>query len=166
MLASTANALPGAALLEIGVGNGSGLRFYKGKTIIAIDTSDGMLAAAKIKNPAVAFLVMDGANLTFPDAAFDIVVMSHVLAVVPDPDAMLAEARRVLRPGGHLLILNHFTPKGPLGWLDKAFSPFSALLHFRSAFHLEKLDFLGFETQEILNCGKLGYFKLITLRKL
>jgi phosphatidylethanolamine/phosphatidyl-N-methylethanolamine N-methyltransferase len=165
LLASTANALPGKKLLEIGVGNGSGLQYYKGKFITGIDTSIGMLETARTKNPDDTFLVMDGANMAFEDATFDIVVMSHVLAVAPQPERMIASARRVLKPGGHLLILNHFTPKGPLGWVDKAFSPFSGLLHFRSAFYLEKLDFSGFDLKEIINCGKFGYFKLVILTK-
>jgi len=165
LLAQKANALPGEKLLEVGVGNGSGLQFYKAKSITGIDTSEGMLDAAQAKNPDCTFLVMDGTSMAFDNACFDIVVMSHVLAVVPHPAKMLSESWRVLKPGGHLLVLNHFTPKGPLGWMDKAFSPFSRLLHFKSAFYFEKLDFSAFGLQEIIKCGKFGYFKLVILRK-
>ncbi len=165
LLAHKANALPGERLLEIGIGNGSGLQYYKGKSITGIDTSDRMLEAARTKNPHCTFLVMDGEAMAFDDASFDIVVMSHVLAVVPHPEKLIAEAERVLVPGGHLLVLNHFTPKGPLGWLDRSFSPLSGLLHFRSAFYPEQLDFSAFYVQEIIKCGKLGYFKLVILRK-
>jgi ubiquinone/menaquinone biosynthesis C-methylase UbiE len=57
--------------------------------------------------------------LPFPDASFDAVVSTMVLCTVPDPVAAVAEVRRVLRPGGRLLYLEHVRGDGPLGrWQD------------------------------------------------
>ena len=54
---------------------------------------------------------MDGENLQFPDCYFDYVVLSHVITVVDDPEKLLEETYRVLKPNGKIFILNHFTPK-------------------------------------------------------
>lgn len=165
-LISHANALPGLSLLEIGVGNGSSLKLYKNKNITAIDTSEGMLANAKIRNSKdIDFIQMDGENLDFSDAAFDIAVMCHVLAVTSNPDRMLIEAFRVLKPKGYLLILNHFTPDNFIGFIDKGFKPFARLLKFRSEFYFEDLDTSNYTIVNNLKCGTLGYFKLIILQK-
>ncbi|RWW99566.1 class I SAM-dependent methyltransferase [Flavobacterium cerinum] len=165
-LISHANALPGLNLLEIGVGNGSCLKLYKDKVITAIDSSEGMLAEAKIKNgEGVQFIQMDGEKLDFSDAAFDIAVMCHVLAVTSNPDRMLTEAFRVLKPKGYLLILNHFTPDNFIGFIDRGFKPFARLLKFRSEFYFKDLDTSNYTIVNNLKCGKLGYFKLIILQK-
>jgi SAM-dependent methyltransferase len=52
-------------------------------------------------------LCVGAESLPFPDGAFDVVVSTLVLCTVPDPAAAVAEARRVLRPGGRLLYLKH-----------------------------------------------------------
>lgn len=78
LIAEVNKAAPGN-LLEIGVGNGSHLPLYKLHHITGIDISEAMLnKARKFENDNINLLVMDGENLSFPEASFDYVVMSHV----------------------------------------------------------------------------------------
>jgi phosphatidylethanolamine/phosphatidyl-N-methylethanolamine N-methyltransferase len=58
--------------------------------------------------------VMDATALEFPDAAFDVALAPYVMSVVPSPERALEEAWRVLRPGGTLVIMNHFAASGGL----------------------------------------------------
>ena len=109
---------------------------------------------------------MDGENLLLPKAGFDYVVMSHVLAVAKDPDKLLEQVYRVLKPGGKLFILNHFTPDNSLKYIDRAFQPFSRLFHFKSFFRLEDIHGLKrFSPVSQKGQGIGSYFKLLTYSK-
>ena len=93
------------AVLEIGAGTGRNLPLYRTATrVVALEPGPGMRARANHAAQAarVPVEVIDGTaeHPPFPDAAFDTVVASLVLCTVPDLAQTLAEARRVLRPGG------------------------------------------------------------------
>ncbi len=160
------NLLPKGNLLEIGIGNGSHLAKYKNHQITGIDTSKGMLnIAEKRKKPGTKLLLMTGECLDFKNAQFDYVVLSHVLAVVDDPDKVLEECSRVLKPNGKLFILNHFTPNNALKYVDFTFNYFSKFLYFKSSFHLSQFSKLNeFELEKEINFV-FSYFKLIVYRK-
>src|SRR5687767_9841384 len=86
------NNLPFGNLLEIGVGNGSHLHLYQTHRITGIDISVKMLEAAKKRQRAnMQLLQMNGETLLFHDHAFDYVVLSHVIAVVDNPEKLLEE---------------------------------------------------------------------------
>jgi phosphatidylethanolamine/phosphatidyl-N-methylethanolamine N-methyltransferase len=107
-------ARPGESILEVGVGTGlSALDYPPTCRVAAIDLSAPMLIRAQARLHRhgcrhVRLCRMDAAQLAFPDAHFDAVYAPYVLNVVPDPVAVVNEMRRVCRPGGRLILLNHF----------------------------------------------------------
>jgi phosphatidylethanolamine/phosphatidyl-N-methylethanolamine N-methyltransferase len=154
-------------LLEIGIGNGSHLPLYNAHQIIAIDISEAMLQKAKrFKGEHTKLLLMNGENLLFPEACFDYVVICHVLAVTKNPDQLLKQIYKVLKPGGKLFILNHFTPGNWLRYVDWVFQPLSSLFHFKSSFRLTDLKELQlFSLYKQTELGKSSYFKLLIFCK-
>jgi SAM-dependent methyltransferase len=105
-------------VLEIGAGTGKNLpRYPEAAMVFATDLSPKMLARARDRvagGPGcVRFVVMDAEDLAFKDGVFDQVVATCVFCSVPDPVRGLREARRVLRAGGEIVLLEHMRP----GWL-------------------------------------------------
>ena len=99
--------------LEVGVGTGKNLTYYKSEIdLTAIDFSSGMLGIAqhKYKNTTLkklTFKEMDVQSLTFDDNAFDTIISTFVFCTVPDPISGLKELRRVLKPSGKAIFLEH-----------------------------------------------------------
>ncbi len=116
-------------VLEIGGGTGANLPFYGTAvtSLVFTDPDPAMLwiAAAKPRPPhlTVTFLEATAEALPFPAASFDTVVTTLVLCSVSNPLQALAEIRRVLRPGGRFLALEHVRPRGWLGYLADALTP-------------------------------------------
>src|SRR3970282_1630851 len=118
---------PGARVLEVGAGTGTSFPAYPSHCeIIGVDLAPDMLARARQKiedNGWAHFQVMEknALDLKFPDNTFDYVMAFHVVTVVPDPVRMIAEAKRVCKPGGRIVIVNHFTTEvWVLGSLTRA----------------------------------------------
>ena len=103
----------GSSLLEVGVGTGKNISYYgEDVNVTAIDFSKGMLDRAREKAKAspekkVNLLQMDVASLEFPDDYFDFVVSTFVFCTVPDPMAGFKEIKRVLKPDGKAIFLEH-----------------------------------------------------------
>jgi len=141
------NSLPGSRVLEVGVGTGLALPLYKAeKRITGIDLSTEMLAiarerVARARLPNVeALLELDAEDTGFPEASYDIAVAMFVASVVPNPRKLLAEMRRVVRPGGHILFINHFAAqRGPRWWVERAMAPASHALGWHPDFFLNDL---------------------------
>jgi phosphatidylethanolamine/phosphatidyl-N-methylethanolamine N-methyltransferase len=140
---------PGDRILEVGVGTGINTSLYpKNCHITGIDLSSSMLEKARervareeLRN--VRLLEMDAARLTFADDSFDIVYAPYLVSVVPDPVQVASEMRRVCRPGGKIIILNHFRSANPfLSRIERALSPFTVHIGFKS-----DLDLPGFLAQ-------------------
>jgi phosphatidylethanolamine/phosphatidyl-N-methylethanolamine N-methyltransferase len=161
------NALPYGRLLEIGVGNGAHFKYYSTHDIVGIDTSRSMLDRADGHRTANIQLVhMNGEALLFPNETFDYVILSHVVAVVEDPQKLLEEVHRVLKSTGKVFILNHFTPDNWLKYLDRTVEKFSGLLHFRSVFPKSSLNETGkFRLLNEFNAGMFSYFKILVYEK-
>ncbi len=161
------NKLPLGSLLDIGVGNGKHLKQLKTHQITGIDVSKKMLQlAAKNKTKNTTLLLMDATSLQFKNNTFDYVILSHIIAVVPNPNSVLNEVFRVLKPNGKVFILNHFTPNNLLQYVDKTFNTFSGIFHFKSAFYLRSLTSLKqFNCCEEIKLGTFAYYQLIIYQK-
>ena len=130
---------PGTRVLEVGVGTGINAGLYpRDCAVTGIDLSSSMLEKAReriarkgIRN--VRLLEMDAAELKFADESFDIVYAPYLISVVPDPVAVAREMRRVCRPGGRIIFLNHFRSRNRLlAGIERAISPFTVHVGFKS----------------------------------
>ena len=82
----------------------------------------------------------DALNPPFAEGSFDHVLMTHVISVVSDPDQLLHAAARVMKPGGRMVLVNHFqSRRKPLAVLGKALNPICKRIGWRSDLNLEKL---------------------------
>jgi ubiquinone/menaquinone biosynthesis C-methylase UbiE len=109
----------GGDVLEVAVGSGRNLAHYPaGIRLTGVDFSPAMLALARGRAAELGRDVVlaegDACRLPFPDAAFDTVVCTLGLCGIPDERVAIAEMRRVLRPGGRLLLLDHVGSPHPL----------------------------------------------------
>lgn len=166
--------LPGAEILELGVGTGTSFPAYpKHCKITGIDLAGDMLAQADAKISKNAWshlqvIQMDALNLKFPDNSFDYVTAFHTVTVVPDPVQMLREAKRVCRPGGQIVIVNHFTSDLPiLGSLTEALDPVTRRLGWRTKLKLESfLEATDLAVEEVYKLSKTSLYTIIRGRVL
>jgi phosphatidylethanolamine/phosphatidyl-N-methylethanolamine N-methyltransferase len=130
---------PGDRVLEVGVGTGINASLYPVDcSVVGIDLSSSMLEKAQervwrkgLRN--VRLQEMDAAHMTFADDSFDIVYAPYLISVVPDPVAVTREMRRVCKPGGRFIILNHFRSRNRLvASIERAISPFTVHIGFKS----------------------------------
>jgi phosphatidylethanolamine/phosphatidyl-N-methylethanolamine N-methyltransferase len=133
------NIQPGERVLEVGVGTGINLALYpREAAVTGIDFSSSMLEkarerAARKDAAPVRLLQMDAADLKFADNSFDIVYAPYLISVVPDPVKVAQEMRRVCRPGGRIIFLNHFLSPNPiLSRIERLISPFTVHIGFKS----------------------------------
>jgi phosphatidylethanolamine/phosphatidyl-N-methylethanolamine N-methyltransferase len=133
------NIQSGERVLEVGVGTGINLDLYpRNAAITGIDYTASMLEkarerAAKRDGTQVRLLQMDAADLRFADNSFDIVYAPYLISVVPDPVKVAQEMRRVCRPGGRIIILNHFlSPNRLLSRVERWISPATIHIGFKS----------------------------------
>jgi SAM-dependent methyltransferase len=120
-------------VLEIGAGTGLNLRHYADDAELVLTEPDPAMAdrlrrrVAQGRRPATVVLAPAEA-LPFADGEFDAVVSTLVLCTVPDQTATLREIRRVLRPGGQLLFMEHIRSESPrwARWQDRLNRPWRA----------------------------------------
>jgi len=137
---------PGDRILEVGIGTGINAPLYPREChVTGIDFSASMLDKARQRVEQkglsnVRLMEMDAARLSFPDNSFDVVYAPYVISVVPDPVRVVGEMRRVCRPGGKIIVLNHFRSPNPLlARLERAISPFTVHIGFKSDLDLPAL---------------------------
>jgi phosphatidylethanolamine/phosphatidyl-N-methylethanolamine N-methyltransferase len=130
---------PTDRVLEVGIGTGLNLPLYPPSCrLTGIDLSGEMLDKAiervhKLAMPNVSLKVMDATSMDFPPDAFDKTVATYTISAVPDPVAVLREMGRVTKPGGIIVILNHFRSERRLsGHLEDFVAPVCTRLGWKS----------------------------------
>ena len=130
---------PGDDVLEVGIGTGINAVLYpRDCQVTGIDFSGEMLekaerrvASRRLSN--VRLLQMDAADMQFPDDSFDIVFAPYVISVVHDPIKVAKEMRRVCRPGGCFVILNHFlSSNSAMARVERFISPLTIHVGFKA----------------------------------
>jgi phosphatidylethanolamine/phosphatidyl-N-methylethanolamine N-methyltransferase len=164
----------GGAALEVGVGTGLALPFYKGDmTVTGIDASQEMLAKAQTKvqerglSHVRSLRSMDARQLDFPDSSFDSVAAMHLLSVVPEPERVVAEMARVCRPGGQVVIVNHFArDQGFLALVERLMARFPSVFGWHSDFERARVmgdPRLHLASEQML--PPLGMMTMLVLRR-
>jgi phosphatidylethanolamine/phosphatidyl-N-methylethanolamine N-methyltransferase len=164
-------ASPSQKILEIGVGTGLALPLYDPAVdVTGVDLSFEMLQKARQRIMAsprkIQLLEMDAQALQFKDGSFDASVAMYVMSVAPDPRAVLEEMQRVTKPGGRLVIVNHFSIRGQLSErLERLISPLSGPIGFEPLFHLDDFVALtGIKDFEVHEVPPLGFWKVLSWR--
>jgi phosphatidylethanolamine/phosphatidyl-N-methylethanolamine N-methyltransferase len=165
-----ANDRPSQRILEVGVGTGLSLpHFRRDARVTGIDVSDEMLEKARRRIARLkltqfeALQVMDAEQMSFEDNSFDAVLALYVASVVPNPARFGAEMRRVCRPGGSIVIVNHFTSeRGVMRLLERGLAPLAGKIGFHADFPLDAfIADSGLDVRETRPSNLFGYWKLL-----
>lgn len=156
-------------ILEVGVGTGLTLPLYpRHSKLTGIDFSAEMLEKAKIRADEegldhIDLHVMDAQAMSFPDNSFDLVVAAYVVTAVPDYKRLMNEMVRVCRPGGRVVMVNHFVSSNPvLRGAERLISPLCHWLGFRSDLSVEQvLDGMPLRPVSIRDAKPLGMWKIV-----
>jgi phosphatidylethanolamine/phosphatidyl-N-methylethanolamine N-methyltransferase len=144
---------PGETVLEVGVGTGINLPVYPPSCrVTGVDLSAKMLARARQRIVAEGLRnchvqEMNAESLAYPDDSFDAVYAPYVISVVSDPVKVAREMFRVCKPGGRVVVLNHFRSTHPvMSKIETAISPMTVHIGFKA-----DLDLPGFLAQADLS---------------
>ena len=162
----------GENILEVGIGTGKNFPYYPpGANIVAIDFSGKMLDHAREKaireHVHVNLQQMDTQNLKFTDNSFDTVVASFVFCSVPDPIRGLEELRRVVKPGGKVVLLEHILSANKvIAWLMNLINPVVVRMMGPNINRetVKNVARRGLKVQSVTDLAA-GIFKLIEARK-
>jgi ubiquinone/menaquinone biosynthesis C-methylase UbiE len=168
-------AMEGKALAIIGIGSGLDLDLFNERTrpeyCVGLDITRAMLKRAQARGDASSFPVRlieaDAMNTPLRSQQFDVVLLHLILAVVPKPELALAEASRILKPGGRIVIFDKFLHHHQKAPLRRLISPLLGMLATRTDVELEPLLAAHPELTLTRNESLLarGWFRGITLIK-
>jgi phosphatidylethanolamine/phosphatidyl-N-methylethanolamine N-methyltransferase len=164
---------PGERVLEVGVGTGLSLPYYPVNChLTGIDISEPMLDQARERVESLGrndidLRLMDARDLTFPDGIFDHVLAPYVISVVPEPARVMAEIARVCKPGGTVIVVNHFLSENRLlRLMERASTPASRWIGFRLDLPISVVrETPGLETTEVRRVNMFGLWRLLLMRR-
>jgi len=165
-----ANDRPAQRILEVGVGTGLSLPYFRRDSqVTGIDISEEMLAKARRRvereklDHVQALHVMDAEHLEFEENSFDAVLALYVASVVPSTARFAAEMRRVCIPGGTIVLVNHFTSENwALRWMERRLAHLARHIGFHADFPLDAfLQDSRLSAREIRPSNLFGYWRLL-----
>ncbi len=157
------------SVLEVGIGTGLNLPLYPATSqLTGIDLSQEMLDKAvervqTLAMPSVTLKVMDATSMDFGDNEFDKALATYTISAVPDPVAVLREMRRVVKPGGILVILNHFrSERRAMGRLEDLVAPVCTRLGWKSNLAMKPLlAQVGLEPELVAKVNMFNGWRLV-----
>ncbi len=160
---------PNDVTLEVGIGTGLNLPLYPPSArLIGIDLSQEMLDKAvervqTLAMPNVTLKNMDATALDFGDNEFDKALATYTISAVPDPVAVLREMRRVVKPGGVIVILNHFRSERKFaGHLEDLVAPVCTRLGWKSNLAMNPLlAQVGLTPEQVTKVNLLNGWRLV-----
>jgi len=168
----------GGRILEIGVGTGLSFDDYNDTTeITGIDISEPMIARARERAKTGRYpfvrelVVMDAHELRYADASFDCVVGQFVITLVEDPERVLSECARVVRPDGQIILVNHlYSERGLAAALERLLAQKAHKLGLRPEFPFQRLAAWaqahgGTELVERRKVKPFGVYTLVRFRR-
>jgi phosphatidylethanolamine/phosphatidyl-N-methylethanolamine N-methyltransferase len=168
----------GPRILEAGVGTGLSLGYYRPDSeVYGVDLSEDMLRRARDKvirrglKHVRSLQVMDVCRLGYADETFDAVAAQFLITLVPSPEQALTEFARVVKPGGEIILVNHFgQADGPIARVETAVAPFCSRIGWSSDFKVSRVEAwaraAGFaDVVEVRPVFPGGFFKVMRVRK-
>lgn len=164
---------PEQRILEVGVGTGMSLASYPHHTrVTGIDLAPEMLAKAQARiergglKHVDRLIPMDATNMQFEDNGFDAAICMYVVSVVPDPLRVMEEMSRVCKPGGKLVVVNHFKTNSPLiRAAEVALKPIHYMVRFRADLELEDFrNSVGLPLEKSRRANVMGYSTVLVFR--
>ncbi len=163
-------AQPPQRILISGAGTGLDFPFLPAMhDYVALDLTAAMLTRSRHRalGLRMAWVQGDSMALPFSSGSFDCVILHLILAVVPQPERCLAEAARVLKPGGRILVFDKFLRRGEHAWVRRALNPLTRHVATRLDVVLEEVvetvPQLRLLTDQPALAG--GWFRLLELEK-
>ncbi len=161
---------PADRVLEVGIGTGLNLPLYPPTVrLTGIDLSQEMLDKAvervqTLAMPNIALKVMDATCMDFADNEFDKALATYTISAVPDPVAVLKEMRRVVKPMGRIVILNHFrSERRAIGRLEDLVAPLCTRLGWKSNLPLRPLlGQVGLQPEHVMKVNLFNGWRLVT----
>ncbi len=160
---------PGDRVLEVGVGTGLSLPMYPPHCrVTGIDLTASMLEKGRERVRRlglghIQLMRMDATEMDFADSVFDAVFAAYVISAVPSPRKVLSEMRRVCRPEGRIVLLNHFSNGNRwISLMERGLSPLCTRIGFRSDLSLDDLlEGTELQVRQKQKVNPLNYWSII-----